>query len=55
MGKADIGYFKPRDWIERVANVVYFSGHDFGGHFPAVSQSKCWVDDTRKFFNLITS
>ncbi|KAL2203731.1 alpha/beta-hydrolase [Sarocladium strictum] len=43
----------PRDWIERVANVVYMSSHEFGGHFPATSHPEIWVDDTRNFFALV--
>ncbi|KAM0356375.1 hypothetical protein ACHAP4_006954 [Fusarium culmorum] len=41
----------PRSWIERTTNVVYFNRHDFGGHFPAVSQPKEWLKDVRKFFS----
>jgi hypothetical protein len=36
-----------------VANVVFMANHDFGGHFPAVSHPGVWVEDTRKFFELL--
>ncbi|KAK3385163.1 Alpha/Beta hydrolase protein [Podospora didyma] len=41
----------PRDWIERTANLTYFSRHEFGGHFPAVSQPELWLKDVRAFFS----
>ncbi|RBR23914.1 uncharacterized protein FIESC28_03224 [Fusarium coffeatum] len=41
----------PRSWIERVSNVVYFTRHETGGHFPAVSQPKEWLKDVRSFFS----
>ncbi|KAK0707110.1 Alpha/Beta hydrolase protein [Lasiosphaeria miniovina] len=41
----------PRDWIERTANVTYFSRHEFGGHFPAQSQPQLWLQDVRAFFS----
>ncbi|RGP79911.1 epoxide hydrolase [Fusarium longipes] len=41
----------PRSWIERISNVVYFTRHDFGGHFPAVSRPKEWVKDVQIFFS----
>ncbi|KAF1949761.1 alpha/beta-hydrolase [Byssothecium circinans] len=40
----------PRSWAERVANVTFFRRHDFGGHFPAISQPEIWLQDVRDFF-----
>jgi hypothetical protein len=42
---------QPKDWVERVVNLVYFKRHDRGGHFPAVSQPELWVQDVREFFS----
>ncbi|KAH7021911.1 Alpha/Beta hydrolase protein [Ilyonectria destructans] len=41
----------PREWVERGANVVYFNRHASGGHYPAISETKLWVDDVRAFFS----
>ncbi|KAM0327655.1 hypothetical protein ACHAQA_005948 [Verticillium albo-atrum] len=43
--------FAPRSWIERGANLVYFERFAFGGHFPAISQSKLWIGTVQKFFS----
>ncbi|KAF4957437.1 hypothetical protein FSARC_11312 [Fusarium sarcochroum] len=40
----------PRSWIERTSNVQYFVQHAYGGHFPAVSHPKEWVQNVRNFF-----
>ncbi|CAI6339230.1 unnamed protein product [Periconia digitata] len=40
----------PRDWVERNANVTYFSRHERGGHFPAVTVPDLVVDDIRASF-----
>ncbi|KAM0205519.1 hypothetical protein ACHAQI_009079 [Fusarium lateritium] len=49
----ELGSFQstPRSWIERSTNLVYFTRHSSGGHFPAVSQPKEWVKDVRNFFS----
>ncbi|KAF2681347.1 alpha/beta-hydrolase [Lentithecium fluviatile CBS 122367] len=40
----------PRSWTERNVNVTFFRQHDFGGHFPAISQPEIWLVDVRDFF-----
>ncbi|RYP31086.1 hypothetical protein DL767_005930 [Monosporascus sp. MG133] len=40
----------PRDWMERIVNVVYVSKHESGGHFPANNVPDLYVEDLREFF-----
>ncbi|KAM0263239.1 hypothetical protein ACHAPA_008853 [Fusarium lateritium] len=51
----ELGSFQstPRTWIERSTNLVYFTRHSSGGHFPAVSQPREWVEDVRSFFSAL--
>ncbi|CAJ2504807.1 Uu.00g122010.m01.CDS01 [Anthostomella pinea] len=53
----DIQYFYdvPRDWLERLVNLVYLSTHEGGGHFPALSQPELWVQDVQMFFGNLTN
>ncbi|KAI1110690.1 alpha/beta-hydrolase [Nemania sp. NC0429] len=52
------GFFKgiekfgsvPRDWLQRSVNLVYFSKHETGGHFPAINEPELWVRDVQEFF-----
>jgi hypothetical protein len=41
---------QPREWTARYADVVYYTTHDDGGHFPAVSLPHLWVKDFQAFF-----
>jgi hypothetical protein len=36
--------------MERFANIVYYSEHEVGGHFPAERVPDIWVEDVREFF-----
>ncbi|KAF4991314.1 hypothetical protein FDECE_14084 [Fusarium decemcellulare] len=40
----------PRKWIERTDNVVFYTQHAYGGHFPAVSHPEPWTRDVQTFF-----
>lgn len=42
--------FVPRNFVERTANVTYFSRHERGGHFPALDQPEAVVGDVRAVF-----
>lgn len=42
---------QPKDWVERTANVTYFSRHDSGGHFPALSEPGLVLEDIRTIFS----
>ncbi|CAM1510987.1 Fc.00g085000.m01.CDS01 [Cosmosporella sp. VM-42] len=43
-------YDMPREWMERIVNIVYVAEHEEGGHFPANNVPDLWVQDVRKFF-----
>jgi pimeloyl-ACP methyl ester carboxylesterase len=43
----------PRQWIERVANVVHWTEMPAGGHFAAMEEPNLFVDDVRAFRRLI--
>ncbi|KAM0244329.1 hypothetical protein ACHAP5_006345 [Fusarium lateritium] len=45
--------FTPRSWIERSTNLVFFTRHSSGGHFPAVSHPEEWVKDVQSFFSTL--
>ncbi|KAL1857247.1 hypothetical protein Plec18167_004724 [Paecilomyces lecythidis] len=49
----DIAYFQspPKSWVERLVNLVYFTTHKSGGHFPAQTRPEVWVKDVRTFFS----
>lgn len=42
---------QPREWTNRIANVVYYNKHDEGGHFPAANVPHLWMDEVRAFFS----
>ncbi|KAF8654603.1 hypothetical protein AX16_003516 [Volvariella volvacea WC 439] len=41
---------QPKSWVRKVANVVFESQHDSGGHFAAYERPRELVDDLRKMF-----
>jgi hypothetical protein len=49
---ADIANFAfvPQSWVARMVNLKFFRRHAVGGHFPAISQPKLWMEDVREFF-----
>jgi epoxide hydrolase len=40
----------PREVVERSHNLVHYSEHPQGGHFPALEQPVRWADDVGEFF-----
>ena len=40
----------PREWIERMANVVYLSEPARGGHFAPFEQPELYAEELRTFF-----
>ncbi|KAK7217323.1 hypothetical protein V2G26_005326 [Clonostachys chloroleuca] len=40
----------PRDWCERMATVVFFKRYEYGGHFPALSQTALYASDVKEFY-----
>jgi microsomal epoxide hydrolase len=49
----DIFITPPRQWVERVANVVHWTVMPRGGHFAAMEEPDLLVDDVRAFRRLI--
>jgi hypothetical protein len=43
----------PRSVVEQVADVVFWSVHDAGGHFGPAEQPAAYVDDLRRFFSTL--
>lgn len=43
----------PRQWVERLANVVHWTEMPAGGHFAAMEEPAAFVDDVRAFGRLI--
>jgi pimeloyl-ACP methyl ester carboxylesterase len=43
----------PRSVVEQVADVVFWSVHDAGGHFGPAEQPAAYVDDLRRFFGTL--
>jgi hypothetical protein len=41
---------QPREWQERLVDVVYLKDHEAGGHFPALNVPGEWLQDVRDFF-----
>lgn len=44
------GFVAPREWTNRYGDVVYYTTHDDGGHFPAVSVPDRWIKEVQAFF-----
>lgn len=40
----------PRDVVERTYNLVHYSEHPRGGHFPALEQPEAWSAEVARFF-----
>jgi epoxide hydrolase len=40
----------PREVVSRTYNLVHYSEHERGGHFPALEQSRTWAGDVAEFF-----
>ncbi|ANK80970.1 MAG: hypothetical protein TEF_09305 [Rhizobiales bacterium NRL2] len=49
----DIFATPPRQWVERVANVVHWTDMPAGGHFAAMEEPALFVDDIRAFRRLV--
>ncbi|KAI0156571.1 alpha/beta-hydrolase [Xylariaceae sp. FL1272] len=47
-----VGYAQltPRSWIERMVNLTFYSKHEHGGHFPALTEPELWSADVVEFF-----
>lgn len=43
----------PKEWAERMVNVVYFNKLDRGGHFAPLENPELWVKELRNFFNVL--
>ncbi|KAI0424625.1 Alpha/Beta hydrolase protein [Xylaria sp. FL1042] len=45
----------PRSWIERMANLTFYSRHEHGGHFPAQTEPELWTADVQDFFGILAN
>jgi len=43
----------PRAWVERTYNVTHWAVMPRGGHFAAMEQPDCFVEDLRTFFRTV--
>lgn len=50
---ADTFAMPPRQWVERLANVVHWTEMPAGGHFAAMEEPAAFIDDVRAFSRLI--
>lgn len=50
---ADTFAMPPRQWVERLANVVHWTEMPAGGHFAAMEEPAAFIDDVRAFGRLI--
>ncbi|KAK4034784.1 Alpha/Beta hydrolase protein [Parachaetomium inaequale] len=44
--------FWPRQFVERVGNLVLYKSHEFGGHFPGLDNPPALVSDIREIGNV---
>lgn len=49
----DLFPMPPRQWAERVANVVHWTEMPAGGHFAAMEEPQLFIDDVRAFARLL--
>lgn len=45
----------PRPWAERHYNIVRWTRHDYGGHYPAIEVPGPFTEDVRSFANALCS
>ncbi len=50
---ADTFSMPPRQWVERLANVVHWTEMPAGGHFAAMEEPAAFIDDVRAFARMI--
>lgn len=50
---ADSFSMPPRQWVERMANVVHWTEMPAGGHFAAMEEPQPFIDDVRAFARMI--
>ncbi|MCB2077102.1 MAG: epoxide hydrolase, partial [Novosphingobium sp.] len=43
----------PRPWAEKAFNIVQWTEHSHGGHFPALEHPDVLVNDIRRFAKLL--
>ncbi|MDF1722146.1 MAG: epoxide hydrolase [Minwuia sp.] len=43
----------PRQWVERLANVIHWTDMPAGGHFAAMEEPAAFIDDVRAFARLL--